>query len=281
MIGNKKYAKVNQTLNTLLEEKQFLIVTHRGSWGGNIIENTKESVEAAISYGADLVEIDVIQSKDKEYFCFHTNNEFRLFRDGSIDVQQLTSEEIQNLYLYNSIGEQTLQSLDEVVEGITESSFIHLDRSWFFWEDFLPILAEKEYRDSIILKSPVNRDLLNLLESCETRFMYTPIIENMAELELVKEFDINIVGLELLASAENDDFYNVELVESIKEEMNVFILLNAIVLNDTRKLFAGYDDNISITKGPEFGWGKLLEHGADVIHTDWTAELNQYRSKLN
>ena len=283
MVGNRKYEKINMKLNALLEEKEFLIVSHRGSWGGNILENTKESVLTAVNTGADFIEIDLVKSKDDDYYCFHTGNELRLFKDETIDVEQLSSKEIRKLSVHNSISEATssrLNTIDEVFQGISNMSFINLDRSWDYWVDLLPKLEKKEYRDSIILKSPVRYDLLKTLESCETKFMYFPIVSNTDELNLLKEFDINIVGLELLASTENDAFFSAELVSTIQSEMNVFILLNAIVLNDERKLFAGYDDTVSILEGPEHGWGKLLEHGANAIHTDWTAELNIYREEL-
>ena len=52
MYGRKEYAQVNALLNQKLEEKKCLIAVHRGSWHGNIIQNTIPAYIAAIKMGA-------------------------------------------------------------------------------------------------------------------------------------------------------------------------------------------------------------------------------------
>ena len=53
-------------------------------------------------------------------------------------------------------------------------------------------------------------------------------------------------------------------------------MLNAIIFNDVRILYAGYNDNVSILEGPEKGWGVLVNNGADIIQTDWPQILSRY-----
>lgn len=41
MAGQERFKEINNILNKELEEKKTLIAVHRGTWGGNIVENTK------------------------------------------------------------------------------------------------------------------------------------------------------------------------------------------------------------------------------------------------
>ena len=58
---------------------------------------------------------------------------------------------------------------------------------------------------------------------------------------------------------------------------DLFIWVNAIKLDDDHILFGDYDDDASIIKGPEYGWGKIVEKGADMIQTDWPSLLSDYQ----
>ena len=40
MFGKEEYREINANLNRQLEEKQVLIAVHRGTWGGNVAQNT-------------------------------------------------------------------------------------------------------------------------------------------------------------------------------------------------------------------------------------------------
>ena len=59
MIGKKEYAQINALLNRKLEEKKHMIAVHRGSYTGNITQNTIPAYIAAIRMGADMVEGDI------------------------------------------------------------------------------------------------------------------------------------------------------------------------------------------------------------------------------
>ena len=75
MYGRKEYAQMNALLNQKLEEKKCLIAAHRGSWHGNIIQNTIPAYIAAIKMGADMVECDLEISTDGKLFSFHGYHE--------------------------------------------------------------------------------------------------------------------------------------------------------------------------------------------------------------
>ena len=53
MYGQERYAEINELLNRKFEEKQMLICAHRGSWHGNLVQNTVPAYKAAFMMGAD------------------------------------------------------------------------------------------------------------------------------------------------------------------------------------------------------------------------------------
>ena len=62
--GKEQYREINELLNAKFEEKKVLICAHRGSWHGNVIQNTTMAYKAALMQGADIVETDTTASYD-------------------------------------------------------------------------------------------------------------------------------------------------------------------------------------------------------------------------
>ncbi|MFC7645904.1 glycerophosphodiester phosphodiesterase family protein [Streptosporangium lutulentum] len=72
MFGQAQYQDVNALLNARLVERRPLVAVHRGTGLGDVPENTWQAVEAALRQGADMVEIDVVESADGDFFSFTT-----------------------------------------------------------------------------------------------------------------------------------------------------------------------------------------------------------------
>ena len=85
--------------------------------------------------------------------------------------------------------------------------------------------------------------------------------------------------MEIIADSQENPFFQDETIQRIKEK-DLLIWVNAIKLDDDHILFAEFDDDASIIKGPEYGWQKIIEKGADMIQTDWPSLLNNYRQQL-
>ena len=82
--------------------------------------------------------------------------------------------------------------------------------------------------------------------------------------------------MEIIAESEESPFFQDETIQKIKEK-DLLVWVNAIKLDDDHILFGEFDDDASIIKGPEYGWGKIVEKGADMIQTDWPSLLSNYR----
>ncbi|MBP1326956.1 glycerophosphoryl diester phosphodiesterase [Leucobacter exalbidus] len=92
------------TLAQLTEQPSTLVLGHRGfSEGG--VENTIAGLEAAATAGADLVEMDVMQTRDGEFVAMHDATLDRL-ADRSDAVKDLTLDELTGITVHDMHGHQ-------------------------------------------------------------------------------------------------------------------------------------------------------------------------------
>ncbi|MFJ5623189.1 glycerophosphodiester phosphodiesterase family protein [Peribacillus loiseleuriae] len=265
-----------------LENHPFLIAVHRGSSMGNIVENTIPAFHAAVQSKADMLEIDLIRSTDGKFYIFHDGNEKRLLGQDR-NIKTMDSTEIDALNYRNNIGHSVnfkVEKLENVLNTIKGNILINLDRSWEYWDTLLPFLDQFDMEDQILLKSPVQKSYLDILNAHPVKYSYMPIIKKLPEIEEVEAYQhINLVAMEIIAEDVKSPLFQDETIKSIKDK-GLFIWINAIKLDEEIILFAKFDDDASIMKGPEYGWKKLVEKGADIIQTDWPNHLSNYRQKL-
>lgn len=272
-----------RALDEKLKDVPFLIMAHRGFWGGNIIENSIESTYLAFQAGADIVEIDVCQSQEG-YYLFHDGEEQKLLGLNK-PFQQWTKKEIKETELLNSIKGKSgkfLISLEEFLEWLPKDYFINIDRSWNYFNDpiFWDIIFNSKKIDQLIFKSPVKEDWLDHFNKHTENAYYMPIVKDTEEIEMVKKFsNINIYAVEVIIKNSDSSTYNQQWLRQLKSEYR--LLFNAEFLSSKNHLFLGLsDDDSLIGNGRPHAWQKMQEMGADIIQTDWPNFLKQYREGL-
>ncbi len=279
MIGKENYRSINQRLNHLLEEKKVLLAVHRGSAAGNIIENTIPAYLASLKMGGDILEADVVLSKDKKIYHFHSGMEPKNFQQN-IDIQAYTSSEIDQLVYINDNLEETsypVEKLETTLNYFKGKCLINIDRGWNFFPEICALIEKTQTADQILLKGPLTEEVVTFLQASPVKYMFMPKVSTISELEQITALEkINIVGVEIKVVEETDDFFKEENIQKIKEQQ-LFVWVNALTMDDQKRLFAGYDDNRSILEGEESGWGVILAKGANVIQTDWPALVAEYR----
>lgn len=283
MVGLEKYKAINEILNRKLEDQPFLIVTHKGCPGGNIVENTMSSKIVAFKSGSDIVELDVSKSTDGKFYIFHDGEEKRLLKHDC-NLNNTDSVEIEKLKCFNRLGHPVkakVLQVKDLLESIKGDELINIDRSWWHWDSFLDYLDNFNKEKNIILKSPVTKEYLDMLEKHPVKYMYFPIPCKPQDFELCFQYkNINFVGIEVHAEKEKDFMYQDDFLKSLRDS-GLFIYVNAIVLSDSRLLYAGLDDDVSILDSPSKGWGKIVNKYGNVIQTDWPGLLNEYRKTLS
>ena len=152
---------INDKLNT------FDVMAHRGyiKYG---VENTIESIDAAINSNADYAEIDLLQSKDGNIVVIHDNNLKRLAKEN-LNVSDLTLSELKNIKLYQDNFEGEISTLDEVLKYSKGKIKLNLELKLHgnekdFIEKFLSILDKNDFYDECIVQS-TNYDILKEVKS--------------------------------------------------------------------------------------------------------------------
>ncbi|MGD1823203.1 MAG: glycerophosphodiester phosphodiesterase family protein [Pleomorphochaeta sp.] len=273
--------KNNEKIVKSCIENNFLIAAHRGTVGGNIIPNTSLSFKNALLHGADIVEMDLILSSDNIFYVFHNGEEKKVLGIEK-DIRKMSSKEIDELNCYNSLFLKTskkLERAEDVLKKLEGKCFINIDRSWFYWKEIIQFVDSLNMGSQIMIKSPVEKELLDILEQSNSNVMYMPIIKNIKELEIVKRYNINLAAVELIFESLDSDLLNKQIINELHNQ-SILIWANAITLDNTIVLSGFLDDDISIEKGFDAGWGKLLEYGFNIIQTDWPALLKNYRDNI-
>lgn len=262
----------------LEQRDNILVVAHRGTTLGSFPDNTIRSGIGAVRSGADIVEADVMASSDGEYFLFHTGYERKLFGEA-FDVRDLDAESLTATHFrwQGAKDRPGVERLRDYLSALPDV-WINIDRSWHLWPGLLDTLTELGAQGRVLLKSPPQPGPLAALAAHPTNFLYFPIVRTPEELAQVEAMrGINLVGAELLAEGPSAPFADPYVVADVRSR-HPLVLLNAINLENGSHLYLDYDDEASLLKGPEHGWGKLLEAGATAIQTDWPHLVRQYLS---
>ena len=259
------------------EKNKILIAGHQGTCGGYIVPNTIPAFENALKHGCDIIELDAVMSTDGVFFAFHDGKE-KVILGVDKDIRTLSTQEIASFRCFNSSGTQINQKidrLDDILEQFKGRCLINIDRSWFYWEETIRCIERHHMPDQIILKSHVERPLLESLQSHEVEFMYMPIISSPAQIEEVLKYKLNLIGLELVFRYLDSPLIQDENMRSYHSKQ-LLTWVNTITLDDDNVFSALLDDFRAITVSEQDTWGRLIGMGFDVLQTDWPMLLRKF-----
>jgi len=286
VFGQKRFASINENLNRRFAEKGVLIAAHRGSWHGNIVQNTTMAFRAAFMMGADIVETDTSVTLDGVVYCIHDGAELQLF-GAQKSTLAMTSARVDDYQMRNALDQpnrQHAQQLDEVCAYLCHGELINIDRSWKAG-GLVPGILDKHPHmlSQAIIKAPLRaREVIEQLNEHERKYMFMPICYSLEDVEEALSYrDVNTVGAELIATRPDGPLLSPEGIAYVHAH-GLFAWVNTLVITDEEPedtLCAGLDDDISIRIGPEAGWGRLMEMGADVLQTDWPSLVDKYRGR--
>lgn len=285
-LGQMRYAQINTPLSQKLTQKKCLIAAHRGSWGGNITQNTVGAYKAALQMGADIVETDVTATTDGVLYSFHDGNEHRVFGVEK-SIRQMDSKEVESYHPINTCNELTaarINRLTEVLDFLSHGELLNIDRAWNIIPQLLEVLDRyPNAKYQVVIKAPLKaKAAYEYLNAHPVKYMFMPICYSFEDVEAALSYpDLNVVGCEIIAFDEQMELFSDESIQRIHDR-NLFVWVNAVTLGDVgvRPLYAKLDDDVSVLEDPSLGWGKLFEKKIDVMQTDWPALLYQYRRKI-
>lgn len=150
-----------------------LIIAHRGFIEQGV-ENTIPSLEASAAAGADVVEIDIQQTKDGEFVVFHDATLSRL-AGRSEAVYSLTLDELTQIQVSAEGNEAYIPSLHDMMAAakrLRVTLLIELKTHGYETDDFLERFVA-ELQDASLLHDAyvqsLNNELMEELEALEPR----------------------------------------------------------------------------------------------------------------
>ncbi len=254
------------------------VVAHRGAAGSNIPCNTIPAFDIALKGGASILEMDLFKSTDGKIFIFHTGKEpYQL--NKNIDLTKLDSEEIKKLRLINVDFYPTqwgINSFDDVLEHFKNRCILNLDRIGECIPDVIKAVERHNMKDQVLLKHAPIPSVLKIIEDVAPDYMFMPIyMEEDNASEIIEKMNINYIGAELVFETEKSPVIQPEYIESMKKRGKT-LWGNAVLYNYKIPLSAGHTDDVSMIDDPDKGWGWLVDHGFDIIQTDWTYQCCKY-----
>ena len=254
------------------------VVAHRGAAGSNIPCNTIPAFDIALKGGASILEMDLFKSTDGKIFIFHTGKE-PYQHNKNIDLTKLDSEEIKKLRLINVDFYPTqwgINSFDDVLEHFKGRCILNLDRIGDCIPDVIKAVERHNMKDQVLLKHAPIPSVLKIIEDVAPDYMFMPIyMEEDNASEIIEKMNINYIGAELVFKTEESPVIQPEYIESMKKRGKT-LWGNAVLYNYKIPLSAGHTDDVSMIDDPDKGWGWLVDHGFDIIQTDWTYQCCKY-----
>lgn len=275
--GQRRHAAVNAYLNDQFRRRGTLVAVHRGTGLGMIAENTAAAVTAAARCGGDLIEIDVIESTDGDFFAFHDGYEKQHF---GIDrnMQTMSTAEIEQLAYPQRRATPLVrvERLETILRRLPDVS-LNIDRSWRYWPRLLHFLDDFRIADRLLMKVDARDErAIEAARRHEVKYPLLPIAKTVAEAEhTLDDPELNVVGIEAVASDPQHPFCTPEWSAGLRARAT-FSYMNALDLGNGNALMGGWDDTVAVLQSPALGWGPLVDIGADVIQTDWPALLQDY-----
>ena len=131
-------------------------------------------------------------------------------------------------------------------------------------------------KDQVLLKHAPIPSVLKIIEDVAHDYMFMPIyMEEDNASEIIEKMNINYIGAELVFKTEESPVIQPEYIESMKKRGKT-LWGNAVLYNYKIPLSAGHTDDVSMIDDPDKGWGWLVDHGFDIIQTDWTYQCCKY-----
>lgn len=272
---------VNKTKN----KKDFLIMSHRGFWGGNVVQNTRQAATVAVKAGADIVEMDVCRSSDGVYYLFH-KHAVRMLLDVDKEFEEMSSQEIDSLTLRNSNALDSgyhVEKLEDFLDWLPATYIINLDRTWDYWGDpkLFKIIEKSKKKKQLILKSPAKAELLEKLNAANVDIAYIPISYSQEDFALAETYEnINLIGVDLrIDYLNNHSLLETNWLNKLLTR-DMMIIANSEHLGRDYQMFDVLDDTAAILGSETYVWTIMCKYGFNVIKTDWPNFVNDYRNSL-
>lgn len=261
--------------------KRPFVVAHRGVSTGNIPCNTLAAYKIAIDCGADVVEIDVDITKDKQYVIFHPWLEPVFLKNGK-HIQNCTFDEVMTFRYLNqdeTITSYPIPTLQEAFQLLKGKTYIAVDK---FWTDIKGI-TEEIYKagveKQVLVKIPADMTYVEQVEKYAPDLMVMMVVRKGDSIEEIKKRNINLVCLETLFENDDDSLVSDENISYLHQN-HIMVHGNSIVYDETKIIGSNHTDDMALVHDMDIGWGYYYRKGFDFVQTDWPLQMLIYYKGL-
>lgn len=262
--------------------ERVMIAAHRGRAGGNIPCNTTPAFEAALCEGADIIELDVSVSADRELFVFHPGMEKSHLKSEKMIID-MPSCEVKKLRYVNQDDTETqfgVELFSDVMRNLKGRCIVNIDKFWTAPKEISEAIRNLGMTEQVIIKTYQDINDLKNVEKYAPDFPYMPmIIEKDECMDIISKMDINCIGAEVCFKSENSEVCSDEFVEKMHAS-GYKLWSDAIVYDYKSVIGAGHNDDVAVSGNFDDSWGWHIKKGFDIIQTDWPGMLKRYLDSL-
>ncbi len=263
-----------------VRQRKVLLAAHRGVNGGNIPCNSLACYKIALNQGADIIEMDVQNSKDGELFMLHPYMEpVHMGLPGGQWIVDMDSSEVRGLPLANqdlTATQYRIAEFGETLDMLKGKCYLNIDKFWQNPKTISEAIRVRGMQDQVIVKSAWNEDVLSALEEYASDMQFLLITRNAEEIRRIRSRKLRFTGVEMLWTDDADPMLS--MIESLHEE-NKVVWGNSIVYNYKDVLSGIHTDDTALLDNPDLGWGWFCKNGFDIIQTDWLLACDGYLKK--
>ncbi len=155
---------------------------------------------------------------------------------------------------------------------------INLDQCWDFMDQVYDLVEAMGMEDQALIKGRAPYDeAVAWARKRQWKPKFIPIIASDEEIPLFEALpeEMNMPLVEVFLTSDEDKLISPAFVAGLKRR-GMKLWVNSLSLGSGIDLSAHHDDDVSVTDDPGKGWGWLIDHGVEVIQTDWPSELRRY-----
>ncbi len=258
--------------------KTPLLVAHRGVTGGNIPSNSEAAFRAAISLGADVVELDVALSRSGSLFVFHPGME-----PAHIGTKKLlcvrSDKSIEKLRYRNGDHTKTSQpvlTLDDALELLRGHCMVNLDKFWTAPAAIADCVRRHGMADDVLIKTGTSEHDLRRVEETAPDMRFLAIVREKDDVsQSLRGRRLRFAGIEALFKTDDAPVVSDDHIAWLHQN-GLCIWGNAIVYDERAVIAGTHTDDTAVTGDPDTGWGWYRNKGFDLVQTDHLAAAKAY-----
>ena len=233
------------------KKHDIIVIGHRGAMG-HALENTIESINKAIDFEVDGIEIDIFKTRTGELVVYHDAVLSRLTNSDAF-IEEISLDSIKNIRLTDG---SSIPTLNEIIDIIPNEIFLNIElkgmnTAYLTNELILKYSKQKDWNIDRFVISSFRWDELEKLRSLNKEIKIAILVDSLFKIDssLILSREINAYAIN-----PNNSFLSKEIVQKLKFN-------NLLVFPYTVNSF----ENIK----------RMKSIGVDGIITDYPERINR------